>query len=259
LQHPAASSAGIVKWQPVSNQIQLNRLCVVMVGVRNPLNIGAAARATSNFGFSSFRVVHPYEKAFREARSAVGASELLAHAEEYDNVNDAVADCSLVVGTTAAKDRELQHPIKRLEQGAKAIRKTLASGKVALLFGSERFGLLNSDLSHCHWTMRIPTREDHGSMNLGQAVAVTLYELVRDPTKTLTSRKPKIAPGSQQERVTQYFLQALRTSGYIKRGAENSAEEKLRRLVLRLALGPEDAATVQGMLRKILWKIGATR
>ena len=241
------------------NLIHLDQLCVVLVGVRNPLNIGAAARATSNFGFSSLRVVQPYEKAFREARSAVGASDLLAHAEEYDNVAGAVADCSLVGGTTAAHNRELQNPIKRLEQGAKSIRKTLASARVALLFGSERFGLLNSELSHCHWIMRIPTREDHSSMNLGQAVAVILYELVRDPTKTMTSMKHKIAPGSQQERVTQYFLEALRVSGFVKRGAEISAEEKLRRLVRRLELNAGDAEALQGMLRQILWKMGETK
>src|ERR1700687_2774005 len=78
-----------------------DRLRVVLVAARNPPNIGAAARAMSNFGFHRLRVVVPYEKAFREARSAVGASRLLANAEEYKTVADAVADCTLVVGTTA--------------------------------------------------------------------------------------------------------------------------------------------------------------
>ena len=112
-----------------------DRLHVVLVAVRNPLNIGAAARAMSNFGFSRLRVVNPYEAAFREARSAVGASELLANAEEYKTVAEAVADCTLVVGTTAVRHRELQHPLRRLEYGARLIRKKLAAGKVALLFG----------------------------------------------------------------------------------------------------------------------------
>ena len=87
----------------------LDNLRVVLVAARNPLNIGAAARAMSNFGVRRLRVVNPYEVAFREARSAVGAAELLAKAEEYENVAEAVADCSLVVGTTAAAGRELQH------------------------------------------------------------------------------------------------------------------------------------------------------
>src|ERR1051326_4863935 len=134
----------------------------------------------SNFGFSRLRVVNPYGAAFREARSAVGAAELLAHAEEYKSVAEAVADCALVVGTTAGRHRKLQHPIRRLEHGALVIRKQLGAGGVALVFGSEKRGLSNQDLSHCHWLLRIPTREEHMSMNLGQAVTVCLYELVRD-------------------------------------------------------------------------------
>jgi tRNA C32,U32 (ribose-2'-O)-methylase TrmJ len=84
---------------------ELDRLHVVLVATRNPLNVGAAARAMSNFGFSRLRVVAPYDVAFREARSAVGAPQLLKNAEEFPNVSDAVADCSLVVGTTAASSR----------------------------------------------------------------------------------------------------------------------------------------------------------
>src|SRR5437660_3044888 len=90
---------------------EFDRLRVVLVSTRNPLNIGAAARAMSNFGFLHLRVVNPYEPAFREARSAVGAASLLADAEQFTSVAEAVADCSLVVGTTASTRRELQHPL----------------------------------------------------------------------------------------------------------------------------------------------------
>src|SRR5689334_16107821 len=148
---------------------------VVLVATRNPLNIGASARAMANFGFSRLRVVSPYDVAFREARSAVGAAPLLRAAEEYSNLADAVADCSLVVGTTSVGHRELQHPIRRLEYGARLIRRGLARGPVALLFGSEKFGLSNDDLSHCQWLMHIPTVGQDLSMNLGQAVALCLY------------------------------------------------------------------------------------
>ncbi|HXZ40160.1 MAG TPA: TrmH family RNA methyltransferase, partial [Terriglobales bacterium] len=89
---------------------EFDRLTVVLISTRNPLNIGAAARAMSNFGFSRLRVVAPYQIAFREAQSAVGASAILASAEEYGSLAEAVADCTLVVGTTAAHNRELHHP-----------------------------------------------------------------------------------------------------------------------------------------------------
>jgi len=240
----------------------LDNLRVVLVAARNPLNIGAAARAMSNFGVRRLRVVNPYEVAFREARSAVGAAELLAQAEQYGNVTEAVADCQLVVGTTAAGRRELQHRLHRLDAGGLAIRRELETGPVALLFGSERFGLSNEEMSHCHWMMRIPTREEHGSMNLGQAVAVCLYELVRGrktaPAKTVPGQKRKHpAKSGEVERLTQVLLEVLRISGYVNPRVATS-EEKLRRLVRRLTLNGDDPEVLLGMLRQIAWKLGTT-
>jgi len=240
----------------------LDNLRVVLVATRNPLNIGAAARAMSNFGVRRLRVVNPYEPAFREARSAVGAAGLLAKAEQYDGVAEAVADCKLVVGTTVAGPRrDLQHRLQGLVEGGRQIKRQLRSAPVALLFGSERYGLSNQELSHCHWLMRIPTRDEHGSMNLGQAVAVSLYELVRGqkkgPAKTTSGKKEKISATSRElERLTQAMLKVLHDSGYIKPRAV-AAEEKLRRLVRRMELNANDAEVWLGMLRQIAWKLGA--
>jgi TrmH family RNA methyltransferase len=158
---------------------EMKNLCVVLVGTRNPLNVGAVARAMSNFGAMELRAVRPYEKAWREAKSAVGAGELLARAKEFASLAEAVADCSLVVGTTAVGNREMKHPLRGLEEGARLIGKRMETGRVAVLFGSEKWGLSNEDLSYCHWLMRIPTRVEHRSMNLGQAAAVVMYELGR--------------------------------------------------------------------------------
>jgi len=225
------------------------------VGARNPLNIGAVARAMSNFGLFRLRVVNPYPVAFREARSAVGASKLLANAEECKSVAEAVADCALIVGTTAIRQRELQHPLRRLEYGAQLIRRQLASSCVALLFGSEKRGLSNEDLSHCHWVMRIPTHDEHSSMNLGQAVAVCLYELVREAKATRPSEKVQPAPAGEVERITAMLFDALGASGYVRPGAASSTHEKVRRLVRRLAIQARDAQVWVGMLRQIVWKL----
>jgi tRNA/rRNA methyltransferase len=228
-----------------------------MVATRNPLNIGAAARAMANFGFSRLRVVSPYDVAFREARSAVGAAPLLQSAEEYSAVADAVADCRLVVGTTSVGHRELQHPIRRLEYGARLIRRALASGPVGLLFGSEKFGLANEDLSHCHWLMRIPTVSQELSMNLGQAVALCLYELVRDP-KAVAARPERVrrANAEEIEQITLLLLENLQRSGYVNPVTADSTEEKVRRLVRRLDIAGRDAPVLLGMLRQVLWKLG---
>src|SRR5712664_1333166 len=210
----------------------LDNLRVVLVATRNPLNIGAAARAMSNFGVRRLRVVNPYEKAFREARSAVGAAGLLAKAEQYDGVAEAVADCRLVVGTTAVSGRDLQHRLQGLVDGGRQIKRQLRSAPVALLFGSERYGLSNEELSHCHWLMRIPTREEHGSMNLGQAVAVTLYEIVRSRAASLQKPDPKrAAPAEELERMTRRLEDVLDRSGYVHAGVEGSTRIKIRRLI----------------------------
>jgi TrmH family RNA methyltransferase len=234
---------------------ELDRLCVVLVRTRNPLNIGAAARVMSNFGFLRLRVVNPYGVAWREARSAVGASALLASAEEFKNVAEAVADCSLVVGTTAASRRELQQLLKRLEDGARLVHKQLSSNRVALLFGSEKTGLSNEDLSHCHWLMRIPTREQHPSVNLGQAIAICLYELVRDRKASRQPEKQKPATAGEVERITGMLLDALHASGYLKLRSAAPTLGKVRRMVRRLNLSASDAELLLGMLRQILWKI----
>ncbi len=230
---------------------------MVLVSARNPLNIGAAARAMSNFGFARLRVVYPYEKAFRDARSAVGASKVLARAEEFSTVAEAVADCTLVVGTTAVGHRELHHPLRRLEFGARLIRKQFAAGPVAILFGSEKVGLSNEALSHCHWLMHVPTSADNISMNLGQAVAVCLYELVRDPKAQLKLEKQPLAVSGDLERFTALLFDALYSSGFLTRKPTTDAEERVRRLVRRLKLPARDVASWLGILRQIVWKLHA--
>jgi len=227
---------------------------VVLVSPRNPLNIGAAARAMSNFGFSQLRVVNPYEVAFREARSAIGAGAVMEAAVDCRSVAEAVADCTLVVGTTALGHRELQHRLWRLPYGARLIRRRLAQGSVALLFGSEKYGLSNDDLGHCHWLMRIPTGTEHESMNLGQAVAVCLYELAREPEGAVRPERKRHAAAAELERITELLAELLRESGYVNPRTAVSTLEKLRRLVRRLDLSPRDAEIWLGMLRQLLWK-----
>lgn len=235
--------------------VEFDRLRVVLVEVRNPLNIGAAARAMSNFGIPRLRVVNPYDVAFRDARSAVGAAATLATAEVYKTVAEAVADCSLVVGTTAVGHRDLQHSLIRLEKGAGLIRAHLTTGACALLFGSEKFGLSNLDMSHCHYLMHIPTRDEHTSMNLGQAVAVCLYELIRDSSAVAKRSSEKLASSAEVERITGTLLDALRASEYPKLNTSKSFHAAVRRLLRRLRLQQGDAEFLLGMLRQMLWKM----
>ena len=232
-------------------------LRVVLVAPRNPLNIGAAARAMSNFGFSELCLVKPYDIAFQEARSAVRSRHILEGATLVSSVAEAVAGCTLVIGTTSVGHRELHIPLYRLEAAGDVMRQALSSGvAVALLFGSEKFGLSNDDMSHCNWLLRIPTRAEHGSMNLGQAVAVCLYELRRTAAvaaNDIASAERILA--EDLERLTAMLGEILTLSGYVNQRTAHSTELKLRRLVRRLGVPASDIDTWLGIMRQILWKL----
>ncbi len=233
-------------------ELGMENLRVVLVATRNPLNMGAVARAISNFGSARLRVVQPYEKAFREARSAVGAAAVLREAEECATVEEAVTDCGLVVGTTAIGNREIKHPLRSLDKAGVVIRKRLAKEEVAILFGSEKKGLSNEDLSYCHWLLHIPTRGEHQSMNLGQAAAVCLWELARGARSFEGGvKRGKAAKMETVERITKYLLASLLRSGYVAARSERLAEEKLRRMVRRFALDEADGEVFLGMVRKM--------
>src|SRR5579884_691520 len=236
---------------------ELNRdnIRVVLSQTRNPLNIGAAARAMSNFGFFQLRLVRPWEPSWKEARSAVNAGAVLESAQVYDSLSEAIADCALVVGTTAVGHRQPQHPVRRLDSGARVVREHSLKAPVAILFGSEKFGLSNEELSWCHWLMRIPARPEHGSMNLGQAAAVCLYELIRGghAPQPIASAG---APSADLDRITEALTEILKVSGYMH---DKSAEMKIRRLVRRLKIVDGDAEIWLGMLRQIRWKLDSER
>jgi tRNA/rRNA methyltransferase len=242
-------------------------IVVVLVRARNPNNIGAVARAMHDFGFSSLRLVNEYAVPFETARSAVDASAVLGAAEAFDSVAAAVADCGLVVGTTAVGERDLLHPLYVLEDAAERIVASLGAGlgsgkgRVALLFGSEKTGLSNDELSHCNWLLTIPMEEHeevrHPSMNLGQAVAVCLYELVRQSgvMASASTGEPEAAGAAELERLTALLSEVLDRTEYRRHHPANSDEAQVRRLVLRMGLSETDAPVWMGMLRQVLWKL----
>ena len=236
-------------------------LTIVLVSPRNTLNIGAVARAMSNFGCSDLRVAAIFYKDFRKAASAVGPSaELLRNCREYETLAEAIADCTLVIGTTGATNRDFALPYERLEHAAVRMRAAMPSGRVALLFGSEKFGLSNDDMSHCQALLRIPTRDEHASMNLGQAAAVCLYELSRIqpgetlPTLASPTRTRRVPSAGELDRLTTLFEETLQASGYPAMHTRHRSRQ-LRMLSRRLGIAAGDAEHWTGFLRQILWKL----
>ena len=249
---------------------ELDRVCVVLVRARNPSNIGAVARAMHDFGFRRMRVVNEFPVPFEAARSAVDASAVLADAVACASVAEAVADCTLVVGTTAVGERELRHELLPLAEAAPRLlaelRRGDGSGRVAVLFGSEKTGLSNEEMSHCNWLLTVPMHQHEGarhlSMNLGQAVAVCLYELVREQAaRSVVKEVDDVADpatAAQLERVTVLLSEVLERASYARRHAANSAPAQVRRMVRRIGMDAVDAPIWMGILRHVLRRLGAS-
>ena len=280
------------------------RLTIVLVGARNPSNIGAAARAMQDFGFSDLRIVNdfaaPFEAAQLEAaasletKSAVAAQHVMQSARRFDTLAAAIADCTLIVATTAIGERQLKHPILPLQQAAPLILAALNTptkvgapsmtvssssvgsdepqhptpgGNMALLFGSEKTGLTNDQLSHATLLTTIPmfsptaaepaTPARHLSMNLGQSVAVCLYELTRSGFESSIEIPPvhaARATAQDRERLTQLLLDVLHATGYTRRFPANASEPLIRQLVQQLGSSHREAMTWMGIFRQILWR-----
>jgi TrmH family RNA methyltransferase len=244
------------------SQEQRARVCVVLVRARNPNNIGAVARAMHGFGFDDLRLVNDYSVGLEKARSAIDASEILAQARQFASVPEAVADCNLVVGTTAVGERKREHPLYALAEGGGLVHSALGSGRVALLFGSEKTGLSNDALSYCHWLMTIPMHPSpgirHASMNLGQAAAVCLYELIRQTDAPALNEPQPMASAEDLERITELLSEVLSCIGYAKRRPASAERTEVRRMVRRLNLSQSDARRWIGVLRQVLWKMGSS-
>jgi tRNA/rRNA methyltransferase len=244
-----------------------SRLTVVLVGARNPNNIGAAARAMQDFGFRDLRVVNefaaPFEAAVLESAAAVAADEVMRGARRFGSLAEAIADCRLVVGTTAVGERQMRQSVVPVQQGAEAMLSALvgSDGRVALLFGSEKTGLTKEQLSFCNVLTSIPLYEPEGarhlSMNLGQAVAVCLYELTRggfEGAKEVPAHHEAASSAEDRERLTQLLLDVLHATGYTRRFPTNASEAVVRQLAMQLGTTHREAMTWMGILRQVLWR-----
>ncbi len=233
---------------------------VVLVRPRNPLNIGAAARAMANFGFQDLVVVAPYDAVWQETRSAVGAEDIVKSARAAGDLLEAIGDVNLVVGTTTGSRRSLARPLIPLTEFSAWLERREQPGRAALLFGSEKTGLSNEHLSYCHALVRIPTSSRHPSMNLGQAVAVCCYELLRAGAVSVRLPALKVhrshaASLQSLEHVFGRNLRILDRSGYFEPRSRHTQLLKLRRFLFDLGLTNHDVRILGGVLAQIEWRL----
>jgi tRNA/rRNA methyltransferase len=248
--------------------LQRDQLDVVLVSPRNPLNIGAVARSMANFGFEHLTVVAPYAPHWREAKSAVGAPELLRNAREVATLAEAVAHCTLVAGTGTLTHRKPEQKVIQLPNLGPPIQTEIARwGRVALVFGPEKHGLTREDLSLCHLLVEIPTDPRQPSMNLGHAVAVCLYELAASASRFPAIPKPPApslpapdaqspkAPSGTLDRLALLIEETSLAAGYSPRTMQGANRHDLRLLLRRLGPSERDARRILGLFRRILWQL----
>ena len=230
--------------------IDPTRISFVLVRPRNPNNIGAVARAMANFGVADLRLVEPYAPAWEETRAAVGGETVLKRAR-VAILAEAIADSQLVLGTGDGR-RAVRRPVVSLPGLADYLRENLPeSGRCSILFGSEKTGLRNADLEHCRAVVRIPTRPETPSMNLGQAAAVIAYELFRsnDDKAPRLPRLPLAAAG-QREDLVQWALRAMGRLDYMKGAPQASKAGRLRQALQRWPLTRQDAGFLRALLKR---------
>lgn len=236
---------------------------VVLVSPRNPLNIGAVARAMANFGFARLKVVAPYTPHWQEARSAVGAEALLCAATETPTLAEAVAGCTLVAGTGTLAHRKPEQRVVQLPDLGFLVRREMElGGRVGLVFGPEKHGLTREDLSHCHLLVEIPTDAGQPSMNLGQAVAVCLYELTArafaadESTNEAASSAAPAAASARLELLARVVEQTMVGANYSPVTMRKANRHDLRLLLRRLGPSERDVRRILGLFRRILWRLG---
>ena len=237
---------------------QRGHVDIILVSPRNPLNIGAVARAMANFGFEHLTVVAAWEPHWRDARSAVGAPELLQNAKDTEHLQEAVAKSTLVLGTGTLTHRKPDQPVIPLPALGALIQQELArNGRIAVLFGSEKRGLSRDDLSFCHALVEIPTDSRQPSMNLGQAAAVCLYELACGGTRDNAEPAPThpAVNSAILERLGDLIQETMIAARYSPESMHAANRHDLRVLLRRLDLSPLDSRRIFGLFRRILHRL----
>jgi tRNA/rRNA methyltransferase len=230
----------------------------------------------ANFGLSRLTVVDQYAPPWREARSAVGAPELLRAARETATLGEAVCACTLVIGTGSLTYRKPEQPVVGLPDLAPLVARELArGGRVGIVFGSEKHGMTREDLSLCHCLAVIPTDEGQPSMNLGQAVAVCLYEIAaRRPTTATpaaaSGQGKEISKVDREESSTKADLcttsgnldilggliqEVMEAAGYSPRSMHAANRHDLHLMLRRMTLSALDTRRALGLFRRVLWRL----
>lgn len=241
----------------------LDHIQIVLVETSLPANIGSAARAMKTMGLSHLRLVEPKHPLDEDAFAlSAGAKDLLENAKTFATFDEAVADCQLVIGTSA-RLRHLQSSLIEPRICGELVVKRAEQGKVALVFGRERVGLTNEELLKCHYHLNFPTNPEYGSLNLAMAVQLATYEVrmaylsnqqAVENTQNFAKHRPlaeaeKDYPNAEAlEHFYQHTERLYKALGFIRNDA---VMLKLRRLYQRAELETNELNLLRGMLTSV--------
>lgn len=239
----------------------LDKIRIVLINTSHPGNIGSAARAMKTMGLAKLVLVKPklfpHEKAFEMAS---GAEDVLRHATHVDDLREAIADCNLILGTSA-RMRAIPWPVLTPREMANHITQEYmrgVDGEIAILFGCEQWGLTNEELHQCHYHIQIPANPVYSSLNLAAAVQIICYELqlmsiigaakVSDVAPVNAWDYP-LASNKDMELFFSHLEETLVDAEFLKQTAPRQLMTRLRRLFLRIRPDFMEMNILRGMLR----------
>lgn len=232
----------------------LNHIRIVLIDTTHPGNIGAVARAMKNMGLTELVLVRPKTFPDPEATArASGADDVLANARVFERLEDAVADCGLIVGTSA-RQRHMHWEQLEPRECAQQLLGAAREQPVAILFGSERFGLTNAELLHCRWLVTIPTHEAYSSLNLAMAVQILAYELwllARDKLPSAPEREAPLATARDMEHFYAHLQAIMDEVGFKDRTPGKHLTTRLRLLFNRTGLDQNEMNILRGILTAV--------
>ena len=228
----------------------LSNIRIVLIATSHPGNIGATARAMKNMSLSRLCLINPKQYPSDEAVvRASGADDLLAKAECYESLDDALKGCRLVIGTSA-RLRTVKWPLLNPRDCARQLVSEAAAGDVALLFGRERSGLTNEELDRCHYLVNIPTNQEYSSLNLAAAVQVLAYEIFQTQQQALQMEGDllDVATAEMMEGFHDHLEQALSDIGFSDPRQSDKLLRRLRRLFNRARPNQDEINILRGIL-----------
>jgi TrmH family RNA methyltransferase len=231
----------------------LAHIRIVLDRTSHPGNIGSTARAMKVMGLSDLGLVRPGRFPDAEATAlASSADDVLDGATVHDTLDDALAECTMVIGTSARR-RSIEQETTDARGAAKMA--LAAGGSVAMLFGCERSGLDNPALDRCHALIRIPTNPEYGSLNLAQAVQVVCYELRMTALASAPVIESQARMPAPDQRMEVFFSRLARTLEAIRfstPGQDDTLHRRLRRLFLRARPDDDELNMLNGILSRTL-------